>query len=261
MLYFDLGAAVVAQLEGQYLPPGTKVSGPGHAALITTGVYSLLASLTGFASILGPLHSRLRWSTIFFITQIINSIFALGIVLITVMSGSTSAQMFAALLPTVLFSVYMVIVVRSYRLSMKERLAGTLGSADMGAAAAGGSSQSSAGILAEGVSAVVDTGSIDSLAAASGAHTAKPSLRDMHTLGDDDDDLTVTAKDVEITVAGATSKAASADGRLAGGRGHGSSNGGVRTAGAGASNVIVALDDDDDDDNDLARGSGIGRRV
>lgn len=87
VLYFDLGAAIISQLEGSYLAPGTKLADDVrvHGALITAGVYALLASLVGFIAVI---RKSLRAATIFFILQVINTVFAVAIMLIILFVGT-----------------------------------------------------------------------------------------------------------------------------------------------------------------------------
>jgi hypothetical protein len=165
VLYFDLAAAVVSQLEGSYLAPGTKLSGDArvHGGLITAGVYALLASLTGFY---GVLRRSLRAVTIFYILQIINTAFAVAVLLIVVMAGSTTFSTLAAQIPGITLNIYMVVVVKSYRLQFLEA-------------------------TPSAIPAAHDLEPVTS--------TSTDKYRDAIADDFEDDDLTVTTKDVQLT--------------------------------------------------------------
>lgn len=120
LLVFDLGAAVVAQLEGKFLPPGTKIGDTNdkqvHGALIISGLYALLSSLVGFWSVC---RRSLRAATIFFLLQVLNSLVALSLLLITWFQGIISFSTLLANVPGVILMLYLAVVCNSYRQALK----------------------------------------------------------------------------------------------------------------------------------------------
>jgi hypothetical protein len=122
LLVFDLSSAVVSNIEGGYLPPGTKLEGTRvHGGLIVAGVYSLLSSLTGFYA---GCRSSLRAATSFFILQVVNSFVALTVLAITWMTGAFGFPVVLANVPGIILMVYLCVVTNSYRMSLKRIAAG-----------------------------------------------------------------------------------------------------------------------------------------
>lgn len=256
---------------------GTKLSSGQHVhgALITTGLYSLLASLVGFWA---ALRDSLRWTTVFFLTQVINTSFALCILLVTAVAGQISAPTLGAELPMVCANIYFAVVVNSYRLTLRERLHGASGaSSSSSASSSGGDGGSSALAAASGGSIDVGTlsGGSDGGAAAvpsstgtGGALTGSKIAPYRDAAGgrrgvqlgdgfdDDDDDLALTVQDVQLSV-GAARPAAGG-----GAPGPAAAAAGGRARPGAAAAVSLSLDDGlDEDDNDLGRGGTVGRRV
>jgi len=91
VLMFDLGSAVATQLEGRYVPPGTKVSLQGdgrvHGGLVAVGVFELLTSLIGYWA---GLRRSLVAATAFTLLQGVNTVIAVLIVLIMLLASTTT---------------------------------------------------------------------------------------------------------------------------------------------------------------------------
>lgn len=118
LLVYDFAAAISLNIEGTYLPPGTKLGDSRiHGALIFAGVYSLMSALSGLIAVF---FRSLIAANIFLVAQIINTSIALIIMIIAWITSTVTTSIVLANVPSIILMIYLCVVANSFRYLLRE---------------------------------------------------------------------------------------------------------------------------------------------
>jgi hypothetical protein len=142
-LYLGLLSAVASQITGSELKPGEPLSRGVHGVLIGLGLYALLGAGFGAAALW---RRSVPAATGLFVVMTVDVVLSIAVASISFLAGS-SINVLVAQLPTFALNIYLLLVVRSWRLGLVKEQQGQLnelqggGGGRAGAAAALGQQQ------------------------------------------------------------------------------------------------------------------------
>jgi len=158
-LYLGLLSAVAAQVTGTELKPGEPLSRGVHGVLIGLGLYALLGAGFGAAALW---RRSVPAATGLFVVMSVDVVLSIAVALISVLAGS-SFNVLVAQLPTFALNIYLLLVVRSWRLGLVKEQQGQLHEIGGGGGGGGGRAGAAAalGQQQEEIDAGIDEADLD----------------------------------------------------------------------------------------------------